>query len=397
MRIKNFLKRIAFFFLTFIIVLPLSTCKDDEDETIIAVNGKLSGKWEFILIPDQSYQDTSMSHGNQATDFDEYNSSYSEVYLYEDESSNIIGATYGYKISGKRTGRQVELTLYSYPDGPLDESLDVDQMIEFSEMTLSIDEFGYMNGHGEYYDDTTQYWTLIDSYFVEAHKLSDITNADYKSSIKHILCDLASDFAGFLISSLTYGIFRPMANCFDHKDGGGFYAFGHEGPGSIIPIYTQTIYLAWEWSWCKVRKYGFDIDIKGESLGYEALKAEVDKMEPVFHVIDKLGFSSLGDFKVILDHFYSDFGGFAFTAAYDTHTHNMSLYVNHESGSSYDAKHHVLTETIKDALDGLCHDITVYAGKDIHDTFHMRRSDVGVCNSFIIFVYLFGTHNVNYD
>ena len=140
-----------------------------------------------------------------------------------------------------------------------------------------------------------------------------------------------------------------------------------------------------------------NIKLKGKTIGYDALKAEIHSMEPVFELLKKLGFGSTTEFIDFLDDFYNKFGGFSFSTAYDTHTHNMSLFVNHEKGSSYDAKHHAMVEIMKDGLDNLCSEIYVFAGKDIYDTFHMKRSDVGVCNSVLIIFYLFGTNNVNYN
>lgn len=379
-----------------LVILPLNSCKNDE-ENENPVNGSLSGEWAFEINPDSSFQDTSVVEGTLAGDFGESGSSYQQIFLYEDEEGNIYGEMWGYKLSGKRNINEVELDLFAYPDGPLDESVPVGSMKPYAKMKLTINQFGLMNGHGDYYEDEDQPWTSVDSYFIHARKLNDISNPYLKTSFKEIICDLASGFTSFLISNLTYGTFRPMATCYGHKDGGGFYVFGHEGPGSILPIYTITFYVAWEWSWCKVRSYSFNIDLKGESIGYESLKALINSMEPELEVLKKLGFAEFDVFSTLLDEFHQKYGGFAFTAAFNTHTHNMSLYVNHTQGSSSDIKDEPLVKTMRDGLDGLCHDISVYAGSSINDKFQMRRSDIGVCNSDIIFVYLFGTNSVNYD
>ena len=395
--LKKF-QKFAIIMIITILVIPLNSCdKDDDNDNIVTNDSTVSGKWEFIISPNESYVDTTTILGVSAADYDENSSSYSEVYLYEDENQEIYGESWGYKINGKRIGNAVELNFYEFPDGPLDESIKLESMELFTQMKLTVNEFGIMEGSGSYVEDTAMEWTKYDTYFIEALKLNDITNPNLKSSFKHILCDIASTFTSYLIAVLTDGVFRPMASCYGHKNGGGFYAFGHEGPGSSLPIYTQTVYVAWEWSWCKVRKYSFHIKLKGETIGYETLKYEIRKMEPILKTLDKIGFSSIDDFEDILDDFYDKFGGFAISTAYSTHSHNLSLYVNHEKGSSHDAEHHDLIEMIKYGLDPLCHHVTVYAGKDIHDYFHMRRSDLGICNSDIIIFFLFGTHHVDYD
>ncbi|NOX85973.1 MAG: hypothetical protein GXO86_08415 [Chlorobi bacterium] len=391
-KVKNVLLTLLFV----IMLIPVNSChKDDNDKK--QETSTVSGEWQFLISPNQSYHDTDTVHGLTYSDFKEGSSSYSEIYLYEDKDQNIFGELWGYKINGKRNGNSIELIFYSYPDGPFNEDTPIKNMEAFTKMNLTIDEFGNMQGGGSYFEDPESEWTKIDSYFIDAKKLNNISNPNLKSSFKHILCEIASTFSSYLISTLTYGVFRPMASCYGHKDGGGFYAFGNEGPGSSFPIYTQTVYLAWEWSWCKVRKYDFRISLKGKSIGYEALKDEIHKMEPIFNLLKKIGFKDFDAFVNALDEFHDKYGGFALSAAYDTHTHNMSLYVNHEKGSSYDAKHDLLIEIIKAGLDGLCRNVSVYAGQEINDSWHMRRSDIGICNSDLIIFYLFGTNKVLYN
>ncbi len=378
-----------------IIAVPLKSCDKDNDDDQPENTG-ISGQWKFTLSPDASYQDPDTVHGLTAADFNESSSTYDEVYLYEDENQNIYGETMGYKIGGKRNGTSVDLILYEFPEGPIDESLQISDLEPFTNMHLTIDEFGRLNGHGDYIEDPDQEWTKVDTYFVEAVKINDITIPELKKSIKYILCDLASTFSSFAISFLSDGVFRPMASCYGHKSGGGYYAFGHEGPGSIFPIYTQTVYIAWEWSWCKVRKYHFKINLKDEVLTYEALKLELEHIEKTWNLSHKLNFGSYEELVQVLDDFWQNYGGFAITIAFNTHTQNASVYVNYEHGKSSDVKHHPLVEAIKSLANDFADEVFVYEGKDIHDSFHMRRSEIG-CNSKIVFFYLFGTHKVNYN
>lgn len=238
-----------------------------------------------------------------------------------------------------------------------------------------------------------------ETYTLFANKIAEISSKEGKANYgRFSFCDVVSSVSSFLISTLTDGVFRPIGNCYLHKDGGGYYIFGHEGPGSIFPVYTQTIYLPWEWSWCKVRKYGFNIDIKGEAIGYEALKSDIEALSGVLkEFCKKLGFADLDLLFEAMDEFHQEFGGFAFSCAYDSHTNNLGLYVNHKQGNSEAAKEHLLTQTIKCAFEPFVHKVYVHAGSHIHDKWHLRRSDIGACNSILVIMYLFGTHNVNYD
>jgi hypothetical protein len=401
MKIKKSRLVIVRFLIAIFILVPFNSCDkdkdDDNDNNETQISNGISGLWEFTVSADQSYVDTTIVHGLTASDFEESSSTYREVYLYEDENHDVYGEMLGYKIYGKHNNDNVELTFYEYPDGPLDETIGINEMTEFCDMQLSLNSFGFMVGGGDYALDPEQPWTAVDTYTIEARKINDISNPQLKSSFTHILCEIASTFTSFLISSLTDGIFRPMASCYGHKDGGGYYAFGHVGPGSSFPVYTQTVYLAWEWSWCKVRPYGFDINLEGESIGYEALVAEINKMEPILNIFKKLGFDDISYVTSHLAEFHETYGGFALTAAYSTHSHNMSLYVNHEYGSSSDVLNDEMIVLLKDGLDAYCHTISAYAGKYIQDAFHMKRSDVGICNSDIIFFYIIGTNHVSYN
>ncbi|MBN2639939.1 MAG: hypothetical protein JXR65_12725 [Bacteroidales bacterium] len=387
---------LSFFQLVFILLFIIS-CNDFNYDSSGNEPMSLSGKWSFQISPDKSYEDTSVLHGVSATQIPEGTSIYSEVYLYENKEHDIYGETWGYKIKGKHIGNNVELYLYEYPDGLYNSDVQIEEMNLFSHMQLIVNDYGILDGSGLYMQDENRPWTYVDTYLVEANKLNEISNAHLKTSLKEVLCDVASTFSSFAISYLTDGYFRPMSSCYGHKDGGGYYAFGHEGPGSILPVYTQTVYVAWEWSWCKVRKYDFQIKLEGEALGYEILKTTIKENEPNFRIIEKLGFDSFENFEVALNDFHEKFGDFAISMAYDTYTHNISLYVNHVSGSALESSAHSLVQTISDNLKPHSNGVNVYSGHTIEDSWHMKRSDFGVCNSKIIFVYLFGTNNVLYN
>ena len=387
----------AFGILLLLILVALVSCEKTTEYVCCPDSSSINGKYEFTLVPENSFQDTTLIKGMRGTDYPEYKSTYDDVYLYEDGEGNVTGYCKMWKISGTKSGQNLTLDLYVHPEGLVNTEIPVDSMHQFTTMNLTINEYGNLEGDGMYYE-YEHYPQLEDeTYTIFANKILSLKEGKANYG-KFSFCDVVSSISSFLISTLTYGKFRPIGNCYLHKDGGGYYIFGHEGPGSIFPVYTQTIYFPWEWSWCKVRKYGFNIDIRGETIGYVALKDELELLDDVLeYFFEKLGFPSLDLLFQAMDDFHQEFGGFAFSTAYDTHTHNLSIYVNHTQGSSDAAKNHILTQTIKDAFEPFVSGVWVYAGSHIYDTWHLRRSIFGVCNSALVIMYLFGTHNVNYD
>jgi hypothetical protein len=395
---KSNINIIVFGLILLLILGTFISCEKTTEYVCCPDTTSINGRYEFTLVPGISFQDTTLIKGKRGTDFPEYSATYDDVYMYEDGEGNVIGNSKTWKISGSRSGQDLTLDLYVHPQGPINIEIPVDSMYKFSTMNLIINEYGNLEGDGIYY--TYEYYPELEdeTYTLFANKISGLSFKEGEGNYRFNFCDIVSSISSFLISTLTDGVFRPIGNCYLHKDGGGYYIFGHEGPGSIFPVYTQTIYLPWEFSWCKVRKYGFDIDIKGEAIGYEALKDKLELLDNVLkHFFEKLGFPSLDLLFDAMDDFHQQFGGFAFSTAYDSHTHNLSIYVNHKQGSSEDAKNHLLTQTLKAAFEPYVSSVYVYAGSNIYDSWHLRRSDIGVCNSTLVIMYLFGTHNVNYD
>lgn len=383
-----------------LLILIFSGCKKDDDDNNDNQTQyrTLSGEWEFTLSPLESFQDTSTIHGLSATDYEEYPATFSEVYLYENNNDEIKGQVLGYQIRGTRNEGNVQLDLYVYPDGAYDEFMPVDSMTLFSSMELQLDEFGLLKGTGSYTDYPDYPNIIYDTYEVSAMKINDIT-IPYKESKGWTdkICEVVSKFDSFLISTLTANIFRPMNGCYGQKDGGGYYVFGHEGPGNMLPIYTTTLYFPVEWSWCKVRNYGFSFDLKGEVWSYAKLKEEIDKMDEALKVFEKWGYNDGSEYFDDLDDFVDSFGGFAISILFDSHTHNIGLFVNHESGNKAEVRSHPIIEKLSHELDKLGGTVYVYSGKDIGSHWHLRRSDFLVCNSQIYIIYLIGTHKVYYN
>jgi hypothetical protein len=378
------------------------SCKDKDDNAgLLPKNRDISGLWEFTLVPHEIYLDTVIIHGQSAADFETYTSINDQVYLYQDGNGNVVGFAGTFKFTGKISGSSLELAVYANPDGLYMAERPVEEMIRMSEIGLEIDDFGLMEGMGHYLDDPYFRDLRDDRYKVFARKINNLDKsfpsmADFHSElylkgIKDDICKVIYSITSWVIASLTDGVVRPMSqDCWLHKDGGGYYAFGHEGPGSVLPILTQAIYYPLEWSCCKVRSYGFEISIGGENISYIALKQAILSTS-VQNIFNKLGFADFGELEAAMDAFYQEYGGFGISIFYDTHTNNTGLYINHEKGSGAE------NSDLVNAMKGAFGSNYVYAGKNIHDSWHLRRSDFLVCNTPIVICYVIGTHNVNYN
>jgi len=58
---------------------------------------------------------------------------------------------------------------------------------------------------------------------------------------------------------------------------------------------------------------------------------------------------------------------------------------------------HILPHTIIKKITPLFGGFTSASGRNISDSWHMRRSDFFVCNTSLLFCYLFGTAKVNFN
>lgn len=383
--------------LLLLILVAFVSCEKTTEYVCCPDSSIINGKYEFTLVPENSFQDTTLIKGMRGTDFPEYSTTYDDVYLYEDGEGNVIGNCKTWKISGTKSGQYLTLDLYVHPEGSINMEILVDSMHQFTTMNLIINEYGNLEGEGMYY--AYEYYQQLEdeTYTICANKIVSLKEGEANYG-KFSFCDVVSRISSFLISILTDGIFRPIGNCYLHKDGWGYYIFGHEGPGSIFPVYTQTIYFPWEWVWCGVRKYDFNIDLRDEIFEYDNLKSALEDLEEVIDFFYKeFGFDYMDLFFDAMDDFYDEFGGFAISLANDTYNHNLSIYVNHSNGSKEDAKNHPLIQTMKAAFEVYVSDVYVFAGSDISDSWHLRRGDAGVCIKALVFMYLFGTHHVNYD
>ncbi len=401
-------KKLIPFLIVSVILFSFLSCESDGNTEVAPTvkDTTVQGKWIFTLSPDKSFKDTTEIKNFRGTDYEEFENSY-EVYLYEDKNQNIIGISSPFKFGGKRSGNKIVLDVYDHPENEYISTRELKDMKKISTMNLTIDEFGNLHGNGTYYENSEYEKQIEEEYSVFADKISDLKNALGKTnsiefvegtkSFESIACGILGSINSFLISKLSGNIIRPMGGCWFQKNGGGYYLFGETGPGSILPIYTQTVYWPIEWSWCKVRKYSFDVELKGSITAIDAVEWYLKNKPPTNHFHSDLGFASVDAFAQIVNEFYNLFGNFAISLAYDTHTKNISIYVNHEKGNTNQVESHLLVQNIKNAISPHVNGVWLFSGKNIHDSFHLRRSLSGLCSSPLLIIYVVGTANVYYN
>ena len=386
----------------FTLLFSLSCQKDKKETEPTEDKWNVSGEWEFILSPDNSFQDTTTIKGIKGSEQEEYATTIEKIFLYQNKSGEIRGDNAFFYFTGSISNKELELKVFNRRNGEYKPDEETSNLDHISTMLLKIDDFGQMSGTGTYlnnpdYDNAEQ-----ESYFVTAKKRGEISSNgnNFKNSQEDattILCNISSSIDSWLISNLSDNTFRPIGNCYLEKDGGGYYLFGRYGPGSILPIYTQTIYYPFEWSWCKVRKYNFDINLEGEVRSIEALKWLVENQPPKKNFHSAIGFETLDLLNAAIDDFTDKYGGFAISFGYSLRTKNLSIYVNHTNGNSNEAKNHTLVKTIANSVSPHVNKIYYFAGHNISDHWYLRRSEFGTCNTSLLFCYVIGTHQVEYN
>lgn len=405
--LTNYSKIAAIWLLAVLFLMTFSTCqKDDDEDKEVVTKTNISGQWEFILIPDVSVPDTTLIKGLTGADFEEVVCINDEVFLYQDENGNIKGFAGPIKLSGILDGKNISLHVYDNPNGKYNPARPLEDMKLFSNMTLVLDDFGLITGNGTYEEDPENPNIINNTYKVEARKISTINKSGsfnnlYKNGLEvnhwySFICNEIGKLIAWVTSKLTDGKVRSMGSCWPDHNGGGYYMLGHEGPGEFHSIFTTTIYFPLQATPCKARTYDFDISIKGENISIATLIEDLQSDE-IKDLAKKLGFTIPDNLFFAVEEFYNQFGGFGITLAWDKYTNNMEIYVNHLSGSSHDAINNVLIQKIKSAFEGEAKHVYVSAGNSISDTWYLKRDWDGTCNPPLIFVYLFGTHNVNYD
>jgi len=397
MKIKKIQLLIVQLLIAIVFLVPISSCDKDDDNTEKQEDYTgISGEWEFTLSPNQVYMDTAIVHGMTGSDFETHSAVCDEIYLYEDENHDIYGVIPPhYKITGKRDNDIVLLTLYAHPQGYVDVSIDISDMVEYGNMQLKLNSFGFLEGDGDYVENPDKPWSAVNTYFVEGRKINDITNSgSYKNDPTE-----ESEVVVNCINSIFYQWFCSRYVSMESYslifNGIGFYCLGNEGPGDNSYMYTMTDYVADQFGNCTTIQCCFHISLEGPKSNYTDMKDDIRRYEANYPTLNNLGFESYDAFEPMLDDFHNKFGNFAISATQNSHTNNMSIYVNHDAGNSDDAINHPMIQQIKSGFDTYSFgSIFVYADENITDSMWLELGTS--CNSDIVYFYIFGTNSVQY-
>ena len=165
----------------------------------------INGRYEFTLVPQNSFQDTTLIKGMRGTDFPEYSITYDDVYLYEDGEGNVIGNCKTWKISGTKSGQYLTLDLHVHPQGPVNTVVLIDSMHHFTTMNLIINEYGNLEGDGMYYEYEHYPEIEDETYTISANKIADLSyfeieklsSFEYAGLDRFSFCDVVSSITLF--------------------------------------------------------------------------------------------------------------------------------------------------------------------------------------------------------
>lgn len=356
-------------------------CSGGEDPNTASV----TGEWSLTLLPPGQ----PVSHQDAAT--------VDRVYLRE-EGGVVTGRAGDFFFQGQRSEGELALTVLT-PDPK-------GQLVEHSTMDLQLDGGSLLQGTGQTPSPQASVSGAADVYAVSGRRVTEMTTEQVDrllgqpplssgvSGALQDLCTVYSAVESFVIGKLTGNVFRPMGGCILAKSGGGYYVFGRDAPGSIVPVWTQNVYIPVEWSYCKARDYKFKFSYKSQALltsGVEMLAASKHGSTylPGLQLLLPAG-QSVVDLAERLDQLRQKYGNYALLLAAHPASGFVGLYVIREHGSSDDMKKEAIIHTLAGNLGA-----SVIVGREVNDTFSLRRSIVpNLCGDRVVFAYLLGSANL---
>lgn len=180
-----------------------------------------------------------------------------------------------------------------------------------------------------------------------------------------------------------------------HKDGAGYYMMGHHGPGERVGGGTYTFYYPLHWGHAGHRTYTFRLHSREPWT--ENIDLMLDKVEEVGskYITDVMRFESVDKFRALVHDFHDRHGDFAITLIHTVRGSETYMYVNLANpGLAKGVKYHDLIQHIY--LYGDAYE-SIMVGKDIKDTYRLRRPYGIVDGSPLFFTYVFGNIGVYYN
>lgn len=353
--------------------------------------GVVTGQWSLTLHP----AGQSVSHPEAVT--------VERLYLNEDHGQ-LSGRSDAFTFSGQRRGNVLALTVFAPgASGPA---------VEHSYLTLTLSGDNSVRGSG--YTpvpgaaDGSASPSRLD-YEVSGQQVSAMSPAQANAEINppnvggtsanvlHTVCTIFSAAESFAMGYITGNAFRPMGGCIMAHSGGGYYVFGRDAPGSLLPIWTQNAYVPVEWATCTARDYKFNFSYKGQAFLTTGVEFIANSKHGVNYLpgldLLKVDGKSLTDLAVELDDLRVKYGNYALLVAKHNRTGFVGLYVIRERGNSEDFKNEAIIKTLAGNLHA-----SVKVGKDLTETFSLRRGPVpAACLDQVEFAYLLGSADVTLD
>jgi hypothetical protein len=368
--------------LTTMLVAGLAGCSGGGDPD----SAPVTGEWSLTLYPPGQL----VTHQDAAA--------VQRVYLRE-EGGLVSGRAGDFVLRGRRENAELDLSVLTADTKGT--------MVEHSSMVLHLEEGNVLQGAGQTPHPQEATPGVSEDYAVRGSLVSSMTTEQVDrlmeqpplsgglSNALQELCTVFSAVESFVIGSLTDNLFRPMGGCVLAKSGGGYYVFGRDAPGSIVPVWTQNVYIPVEWSYCKARDYKFKFSYKSQALlttGVEMLahSKNGNNYLPGLNLLLSAG-HSLVDLADQLDRLRQKYGNYALLAAVHPSSGFVGLYVIRERGNSDEMKKEAVIKTLAGKLGA-----SVIVGHEVTDTFSLRRSIVpNLCRDRVAFAYLLGSANID--
>jgi hypothetical protein len=345
----------------------------------------LTGVWEFTF--------TGVSL--QGDPYPEEATSVVQVKLYN-TWNHVLGMLGPDRLVGFREGETVSLTVHSH--GGKDFDVKAGGIQSMGEMRLKLVNKDTLTGEG---------FSMFPAEDVSAFEVYRVTaiRTDLEEPVGWSPSELCKylhldDIIGDIFGDLTDGVFVPMDVCDICKDGGGYYVFGRNGPGPRL-FATSTLYFPWETVFCSVRDYGFTLRSGGQAGEVEQLLQDLQYAEKL---LDYLGV----DASWLVDEvrsLFETYGQFAISIMYNKCTKFVTIFINLGLDTSTtvcdDIKSSSLVDKVKEVFGILGGGLNVKCGHSLGAGAHLRRDLVPDptlhCSTPVIFLYLLGTINVNYN
>lgn len=350
---------------------------------------RLTGDWNFTLTPLDA-------NGNPGQ-------SNISIQMSLQESSSMVYATCcgGERLFGNREGKDLRLQFLSH--GVTDRDIKAGGVETAGGMDLKVKDNKTLQGEAVVIA-TGEGVDVFTRFAVTARRGQGGVGWSPSNICEDLhLGDLLSD----LFSDATDEAFAPMDVCDANKNGGGYYIFGHTGPGDPSrPFATTTVYVPVELSGCPVyhsdRNYSFSVCSGGTIDTLEQLEAALQnaaKFLALFHVNAQ---QLVND----VDAMFSQVPQFALSIGVNPYDLETTLFISLGSNVSTDVCATINNSPlVADIFHAFWrgHGWHVLCGQCVTENYDLRRQIVPSfewplnCTSPVAFMYILGTVNVNYN